>query len=124
MLVFKQTGDLKKTYQFLKRVSKKWYLSILNKYGELGVSALEKTTPKKTGKTAESWEYKIIQSNGNIKLSFNNSNVNEGVPIAIVIQYGHVTPSGSYIEGIDYINPALKPVFNKLAEDLFKEVGI
>lgn len=122
MLKFEQKGYFKTTLSFLKRVSEKRYLSVLKKYGEKGVKALSDATPVDTGKTAASWSYEIVQSNKGATLYFNNSNSVNGVPIAIVIQYGHVTRGGTYISGRDYINPAIQPIFDEMAKALWKEV--
>mgnify|MGYP000277965666 CR=1 FL=1 len=97
-------------------------ISILDKYGRAGVEALSSATPTRTGVTAASWSYKINRKNGSVSLDFYNSNINKGVPIAIIIQYGHGTGTGGWVEGIDYINPAIQPLFKKLADDAWKEV--
>lgn len=106
------------------RISKRFDL---DKYGELGVEALREATPKATGLTANSWTYSIKYfQNGNgtktAKISFNNDNRKDGVPIALVIQYGHATKGGGYVEGIDYINPAIQPIFEKMAKDAWEEI--
>lgn len=88
----------------------------------MGVEALSKATPKNSGKTASSWFYEIQRDNSSWIITWKNSNINNGVPIAIVLQYGHATRNGGYIEGIDYINPALKPVFERIADSAWKEV--
>lgn len=121
MITVRQKGDFKNLTSFLERSREVFNLGILDKYGRQGVAALQASTPKDTGKTAESWYYKINRNNGTVSLSFHNSNENKGIPIAIILQYGHVTGNGGYVEGIDYINPALKPVFQKLADEAWKE---
>lgn len=121
MITVRQRGDFKNLTSFLERSKEVFNLGILDKYGRQGVAALQASTPKDTGKTAESWYYKINRNNGTVSLSFHNSNENKGVPIAIILQYGHATGNGGYVEGIDYINPALKPVFQKLADEAWKE---
>lgn len=121
MLKFKVTGDYKKTRSFLKRLHN-FKLKDLEKYGEMGLQALVDSTPVDTALTAASWGYKIEQSNGIISISWTNSNVSNGVPVAILIQYGHVTKNGGYVQGIDYINPALKPVFEQIAKSAWYEV--
>lgn len=98
-------------------------MGILNKYGMKGVEALREATPKDTGKTSESWSYKITRENDIVKLSFLNSNRNQDVPIAIILQYGHGTKNGGWVEGIDYINPAIQPLFEELAKEIWKEVS-
>lgn len=122
MIEVKQKGDFKNLTSFLEKAKEKINLGILDKYGRAGVAALQSATPKDSGKTSESWYYKINRENGIISLSFHNSNENQGVPIAIILQYGHATGNGGYVEGIDYINPAIQPIFMQLAEEVWKEV--
>lgn len=122
MIEVKQKGDFKNLTSFLEKAKEKINLGILDKYGRMGVAALQSATPKDSGKTSESWYYKINRENGTISLSFHNSNENQGVPIAIILQYGHATGNGGYVEGIDYINPAIQPIFTQLAEEVWKEV--
>lgn len=122
MITIRQRGDFKNLTSFLERSKEAFNLGILDKYGRQGVAALKASTPKDTGKTADSWYYRINRNNGMVSLSFHNSNVNKGVPIAIILQYGHATGNGGYVEGVDYINPALQPVFQKLADEAWKEV--
>lgn len=122
MITIRQRGDFKNLTSFLERSKEAFNLGILDKYGRQGVAALKASTPKDTGKTADSWYYRINSNNGTVSLSFHNSNVNKGVPIAIILQYGHATGNGGYVEGVDYINPALQPVFQKLADEAWKEV--
>lgn len=121
-IVFKHKGNLKKTTKFLERTLKGDYLKNLDKYGREGVSALALATPVDTGKTAESWDYRIEKTNSGIKIVWINSNVNNGVNIAIILQYGHGTNHGGYVQGRDYINPAIRPIFDKIADDAWKEV--
>lgn len=116
-------GDFSKTTNWLKKRRRLKFLSNLNKYGDMGVTALSQATPVDTGKTASSWGYTIEQdSPGSIKIVWTNSNVNNGVNIAVIIQYGHGTGTGGYVQGIDYINPAMKPVFEKIAKAAWEEV--
>jgi len=115
-------GDFKNLSSFLERAKEAVNMGTLDKYGKMGVDALSAATPKDTGLTASSWSYEITRGNGIIELSFNNSNVNKGIPIAILIQYGHGLPNGGFVQGIDYINPALKPIFQQLADEIWKEV--
>lgn len=122
MINIKQKGDFKNLSSFLEKTKEKLNLGLLDKYGREGVSALQAATPKDTGKTSESWYYKIERKNGSVSLTFHNSNQNKGVPIAIILQYGHATRNGGYVEGVDYINPALRPIFDKIAEEAWKEV--
>ena len=116
------TGSFNKTEQFLKKANKASKTIDLTKYGEKGVAALQAATPTRTGRTASSWYYKIEKSGSTVTLSFLNSNVNHGVPIAIILQYGHGTNNGGWVQGRDYINPALRPVFDEMAEAIWKEV--
>lgn len=122
MIDIKQKGDFKNLLSFLKDNQHQPNLDLLKQYGEEGVKLLQEATPKDSGKTAESWYYKIEQNNDSISLSFYNSNENNGVAIAILLQYGHATGTGGYVEGIDYINPVVQPLFNELAEKVWKEV--
>lgn len=122
MIVFSQKGNFKKTEKFLKKTSKADYFRQIEKYAREGVKALSAATPVNTGKTAESWDYEIRKTKDSINIYFTNSNINNGVPIAIILQYGHGTNNGGYVQGIDYINPAVRPIFEKLAEETWKEV--
>lgn len=122
MINIRQKGDFKNLSSFLEKTKEKLNLGLLDKYGREGVAALQAATPKDTGKTSESWYYKIERKNGSVSLTFHNSNQNKGIPIAIILQYGHATGNGGYVEGVDYINPALRPIFNKIAEEAWKEV--
>lgn len=121
MISFVQRGDLTKTSNFLKRNQKLKY-SDLDKFARQGVEALSKATPVDTGLTADSWYYKIVQDKGSVSIRWYNSNVNNGVPIAIILQYGHGTGTGGYVEGVDYINPSIRPIFDRIAENIWKEV--
>lgn len=122
MISIKQKGNFKKLSSFLEKGKEVFNIGILDKYGREGVAALTAATPKKTGKTSQSWSYEISRKNGSVALEFKNSNRVNGVPIAIILQYGHATGNGGYVQGIDYINPALRPIFNKLAEEAWREV--
>lgn len=122
MITLKSSGNFKKLTNYFEKLKEVFNVGILDKYGKMGVAALESATPKDTGKTAASWYYRINNSNGKAVLSFHNSNIQNGVPIAIIIQYGHATGTGGYVEGRDYINPAIRPVFDKLAAEILKEV--
>lgn len=118
----RQKGNFKKTEKLLKKSLGKDYRGILEKYGQRGVSALAAATPIDTGDTAACWDYDIIQNGSNISIVWNNYNINKGVNIAVILQYGHATRNGGWVEGRDYINPALQPIFDKLAEEAWKEV--
>lgn len=122
MITISQKGDFSKLTSFLERMKNVVKLGDLDRYGREGVSALSAATPKDSGLTANSWYYTIERENGSVSISFHNSNINKNVPIAIILQYGHGTRNGGYVEGIDYINPAIQPLFNKIAEDAWKEV--
>lgn len=122
MITFRQKGDFSKLTRFLERAKKAVKVSDLDKYGREGVAALASATPVDSGLTANSWYYEIENQNGSATISFYNSNVNKGVPIAIILQYGHGTRNGGWVQGRDYINPAIQPVFDKIAEAAWKEV--
>jgi hypothetical protein len=121
-ITFKHKGDFKKTRNFLERAKKGDFYKHLEQYGEAGVEALSKATPIDTGLTAKSWRYKIERSKSGVTISWYNYNVNEGVNIALILQYGHGTPSGHYIRGKNYIKPAIKPIFKQIEESVWKEV--
>lgn len=122
MITFRQKGDFSKLNRFLERIKEKIRLSDLDRFGREGVAALASATPVDSGATANSWYYKIEHQRGSTLISFFNSNINDGVPIAIILQYGHGTGTGGWVEGRDYINPAIQPVFDKIAENAWKEV--
>lgn len=122
MLVIKHKGSFKNTFSLFKKLQSKRIYNCLDKYGREGVAALAAATPVDTGKTAASWSYEVVEKKDTISIVWKNSNVVDGVPIAIVIQYGHATPTGGYVQGVDYINPALQPIFDKIAKDVWKEV--
>lgn len=122
MISFHQRGDFKTLNGYLERFREGLKLGILDRYGNEGVQALAEATPKDTGLTASSWKYKISRGNGSVALTFENTNIQNGVPIAIILQYGHATRNGGYVAGIDYINPALRPIFERLAEEAWEEV--
>lgn len=116
-------GDFSKTFKFLEGTRRALHIpTVLEKYGQMGVDALSAATPIDTGKTATSWYYEVRENSDSYQLVFLNSNINKGVSIAIILQYGHGTRNGGYVEGIDYINPALKPIFDELADKVWKEV--
>ena len=117
-----QKGDFSKTKRFLNNITSKRYLKSLEKYGQMGVDALTAATPKQTGLTAHSWTYRIIDDGKSVSIEWLNQNIQNGVPIAIILQYGHGTRNGGYVRGRDYINPALQPVFNSIAEQAWGEV--
>ena len=122
MIRFRQKGDFAKLSSYLERVKEAAKLGILDKYGREGVAALSSATPVDTGLTANSWYYTIERKGGTVSIQFNNSNIQNGVPIAIILQLGHGTGTGGWVEGRDYINPAILPVFDRIAQSAWEEV--
>ena len=122
MIKFRHKGDFSKLTRFLEKAKESVHLGVLDKYGQEGVAALASATPVDSGLTANSWYYEIANSNGSARIDFYNSHVNKGVPIAIILQYGHGTGTGGWIQGRDYINPAIQPVFDKLVNEAWREV--
>ena len=122
MISFRQKGDFSKLTNFLERAKETIKIGDLDKFGKQGVAALASATPKDSGVTAQSWNYEIESKNGSVTISFNNSNIQNGVPIAIILQYGHGTRNGGWVEGRDYINPAIQPIFDKIADNAWREV--
>ena len=122
MIVLSSKGDFSKATRYFERLKETAKFGVLDKYGQEGVAALSSATPVETGLTASSWTYKIQLSESSASIEFHNSNINNGVPIAIILQYGHGTGTGGWVQGRDYINPAIRPVFDKIVEDLWKEV--
>ena len=122
MISFRQKGDFSKLTKFLERAKETVKLGDLDRYGRAGVSALSSATPVDSGLTATSWYYKIENRNGSATISFHNSNIQNGVPIAIILQYVHGTRNGGWVQGRDYINPAIRPIFDQIANDAWKEV--
>lgn len=123
MIKFVQHGNFRKTDSFFQKMLRTVRLSSLDKYGRMGVRALEDATPVDTGETAKSWYYKIEKKQNGVSIVWGNRNENDGEIIAILLQYGHQTRNGGWVYGIDYINPALAPVFQKIAEDAWREVN-
>lgn len=122
IITFTKKGDFSKTFRFFNKLLKRDYLNILEKYGKIGVERLREYTPKDTGLTSESWDFVIEHNKDTTRISWVNSNVNNYVNIAIILQYGHATRHGGWVEGVDYINPALKPVFDAMAKEAWEEV--
>ena len=122
MITIKQSGNFNKTEAFFKKMSRFKYKNILERYGKEGVAVLSAATPIDSGKTSECWTYDIIVKGTNTKIVWSNSNVVDSVPIAIILQYGHGTREGGYVEGRDYINPTIKPIFEKMLNNVWKEV--
>lgn len=122
MIKFTHKGDFSKLNRFLERAKNVVKMGDLDKYGRAGVAALSSATPVDSGETASSWYYEIERQNGSARINFLNSNINQGVPIAIILQYGHGTGTGGWVEGRDYINPALQPIFDEIVNNARKEV--
>lgn len=122
MITFRHKGDFSKLTRFLEKAKGAVRLGDLDKYGREGVAALASATPVESGLTANSWYYEIVRQNGSVSINFQNSNIQNGVPIAIILQYGHGTGTGGWVEGRDYINPAIRPIFDRIANDAWKEV--
>lgn len=122
MFTFTQKGDWEPTRRYLDRVKRLQLAAILNKYGQMGVDALSNATPVESGLTAQSWSYEVISRSGYHSIRWYNSNRNGGVNIAIILQYGHGTGTGGYVQGRDYINPAIRPVFDTIEAEVWKEV--
>lgn len=123
MITISSKGSFSNTEKFLKRSIISNYNSIFEKYGKEGVRLLSSATPVDTGKTSESWAYEVKKSKSGISIEWSNSNVVNGVQIAVIIQYGHGTQNGAYIQGQDYINPVIKPLFDILTNDIWKDVS-
>lgn len=119
---FEVSGNFSNTERFLNRIRHKDYLNALDDFGRQGVQALRNATPVDSGTTAESWDYEIHQTKGMTEIVWTNSNVHDGVPIAVILQYGHGTGTGGYVQGRDYINPAMRPIFDEIAEKAWKVV--
>ena len=122
MIKFRQKGDFSKLTRFLEKAKEAVHLGDLDKYGREGVAALASATPVDSGLTADSWRYEITNKQGSAKITFYNSNIQNGVPIAIILQYGHGTRNGGWVQGRDYINPAIQPIFDKIVNDAWREV--
>lgn len=122
MLSFTNKGGFKKTFKFFERSEKISRAEFLDVYGRKGVEALRSVTPERSGATANSWYYTVSKSLSGYKLTWRNSNIEKGENIAILIQYGHGTGTGGYVQGRDYINPAIRPIFDEMAEILGKEI--
>ena len=122
MISFRQKGDFSKLNRYFEQVREALKIGVLDKYGREGVAALSSATPVDSGETADSWYYEIKRQNGSVAIEFNNSNVNKGVHIAVILQYCHGTGTGGWVEGRDYINPAIQPIFDEIADNAWKEV--
>lgn len=122
MIKVRHRGNFNNLERFFNNVKGRHYLNILEKYGELGVEALKSSTPVDSGKTADSWTFEITRGKDSTSIGFLNTNVNDGVNIALILRYGHGTRTGGFVSGRDYISPAIQPVFDELAEAMWKEV--
>ena len=119
---FYHKGNFSKTTKFFNALTNRKYLNILDTYGQKGVEALQAATPEDSGETARSWSYEIKRDKYRTSLTWTNSNIVDGVNVAIILQYGHATRNGGWVEGKDYINPALQPLFDQMAEEIWSEV--
>ena len=122
MITFRHKGDFSKTTRFLERAKHAVRLADLDRFGREGVAALASATPVDSGLTASSWYYEITYTKSGAKIAFYNSNIQNGVPIAIILQYGHGTGTGGWVEGRDYINPAIQPIFDRIVDEAWREV--
>jgi len=122
MIKFSHKGDFSKVTKYLKRVGEAARIKDLEKFGAAGVAALSSATPIDTGETARSWYYTITRKQGRVEISFCNSNIQNGVPIAIILQYGHGTRNGGWVQGRDYINPSIRPIFDEITKNAWREV--
>lgn len=121
MISFRHKGDFSKTTRYMMRVKDAARID-LDRFGREGVAALASATPVDSGLTANSWYYEIIRTKESVTIAFNNRNIQNGVPIAIILQYGHGTRNGGWVQGRDYINPAIQPIFDKIANEAWREV--
>ena len=124
MIKVASRGSFDKSLEFLQRMKNREQFKVLAKYGPIGVAALKAATPEDTGETAESWYYEIVDKPGYFSIQWMNSNLEDPgrIPVAVLIQYGHATGNGGYVQGVDYINPAMQPIFDQIAADMWKEV--
>lgn len=119
---FTQRGDFSRTHKYLTKLKTKNYRPILERYANVGLNALRSATPKDTGETSSSWSYKVIVTRTGFGIQWFNSHTNNNIPIVILLQYGHGTRGGTFVEGRDFINPAMKPIFERISEEIWKEV--
>lgn len=122
MITFEQSGDFRKTESFLAKMSKNDIFSTLDKYGRMGVSALSNATPATSGLAASSWNYFVKKSKSQYSITWTNSNIENGFPVVVMLQYGHGTGTGGYVKGYDFINPAIRPIFDKISNEVWKAV--
>lgn len=121
-ITFKNKGDFSKTLRFFNKLLRRDYLNVAEKYAQKGLAALKDATPKESGRTSEAWNYIIESNSDTVKITYTNSNIVKGVNIAIILQYGHGTRNGGYVAGRDYINPAIQPIFDQIADEAWNEV--
>jgi hypothetical protein len=122
MFTISSVGEFVRTFTWLGKLEKINFASILEKAGQRGVNALRMATPKESGRTAAGWSYEVKVKGENVDITWTNSNIQDGVPIAIILQYGHGTGTGGYVAGRNYINPAIAPIFDEIARDVWKAV--
>jgi|SRR6188472_1780905 len=122
MITITQKGSFKNTEKYLSRLKTAEIFAVLNKYGSLGVNALSNATPTESGETAGSWTYTIVQRPGYYSIRWHNSHIVDGVPIAVILDYGHGTGTGGYVQGRSYIMPAIRPTFDRMSEEIDKEL--
>lgn len=122
MIVITESGNFDKTEKFLKRIANREIFKSLSKYGQRGVNALAAATPIESGRTASSWSYEVEMGSDSYSIIWSNDHTNQGVNIAVILQYGHGTGTGGYVQGRDYINPAMRPIFDRIAEEAWREV--
>ena len=115
-------GSFNKTFTFLERLQGGKMFDNLNSYGQRGVDALAASTPVETGETSHGWGYQVAKRRGGVSISWFNTHNEDGVNIAVIIQYGHGTGTGGYVQGRDYINPAMRPIFDKILDDVWRQV--
>jgi hypothetical protein len=122
MISVTSSGSFKNTDRKLAKLRGLDVMSILKKYGQDGVNALSAATPKDSANTAAKWSYEVVRQGKTYKIIWSNSNIQEGVPVVILLQYGHATGTGGYVQGRDFINPAMKPIFDQIERDVWKVV--
>lgn len=122
MISFRSKGDFSKLTRYLEQIKESAKVGILDKYGKAGVAALASATPLDSGLAANSWDYSIEHTSNSAKITFVNNDVENGFPVAIMLQYGHGTGTGGWVQGRDYINPAIQPIFDKIVEEAWREV--
>ena len=122
MITITSTGSFKNTENFFEKMRSEQIFSVLNTYGALGVKLLSEATPVDTGLTAQSWEYEVVKKRGSYTINWKNTNVISGIPVAILLQYGHGTGTGGWVEGYDFINPVIRPLFDEIANDVWEQV--